>query len=293
MSLFKSAGALVADCSTRAMMGAVATVLAAVLALGGCSTVEEAASLPSTGESAQAEELTSGALSFTLEDADGVFSEEADGGIVVLVEGTDDAGNPVSKQYVAVVGQKYNTDLGPGKYTVSLADRPASKGENRFKSDSYNASFDGKSDCDAVLRISLDEEAIAKAEAAKREAEEKAAEEKAAAEKAAAEEAAKKEAEEKAAAEAAAKKEVEEKAAAEVKAAEEKAAAEAAAAREAEEKAKAEVQEEEKGATVYVASSGKGKKYHSNPDCSNMKGTKKLSESEAKAQGYTPCKKCY
>lgn len=263
MSVSKFADALATNCPARAMMGAVATVLAAVLALGGCSTVEEAASLPDTGGSVQAEELTSSVLSFTLEDADGVFSEETDGGIVVLVEGTDEAGNSVSKQYVAVAGQKYNTDLGAGKYAISLADRPASKGENRFKAAPYSANFDGKSDCDAVLRISLDEEAIDKAAQEKREAEEKAA-----AEKAAAEEAAKKEAEE-------------------------RAAAEAAAAKEAEERAQAEVQREEnKGTTVYVASSGKGKRYHSNPNCSNMKGVDELTESEARAQGYTPCKKC-
>lgn len=45
--------------------------------------------------------------------------------------------------------------------------------------------------------------------------------------------------------------------------------------------------------TVYVAASGKGKKYHSRPDCSNMKGTKELTEEEALAQDYTPCKKCW
>ena len=44
---------------------------------------------------------------------------------------------------------------------------------------------------------------------------------------------------------------------------------------------------------VYVASSGKGKKYHNNPKCSNMKGTNSLSVEDAVARGYTPCKKCY
>ncbi len=44
---------------------------------------------------------------------------------------------------------------------------------------------------------------------------------------------------------------------------------------------------------VYVASSGKGKKYHNNPKCSNMKGTISLSVEDAVARGYTPCKKCY
>ncbi len=44
---------------------------------------------------------------------------------------------------------------------------------------------------------------------------------------------------------------------------------------------------------VYVASSGRGKKYHNNPKCSNMKGTNSLSVEDAIARGYTPCKKCY
>lgn len=44
--------------------------------------------------------------------------------------------------------------------------------------------------------------------------------------------------------------------------------------------------------TVYVAASGNGKRYHTNPTCSRMKGAVSLSISEAEAQGYTPCKKC-
>lgn len=44
---------------------------------------------------------------------------------------------------------------------------------------------------------------------------------------------------------------------------------------------------------VYIAASGKGKKYHNNPKCSNMKGTNSLSVEDAVARGYTPCKKCY
>lgn len=45
--------------------------------------------------------------------------------------------------------------------------------------------------------------------------------------------------------------------------------------------------------TVYIAGSGKGKKYHSNPNCSNMNNPVPLTQSEAEARGYTPCKKCY
>lgn len=45
---------------------------------------------------------------------------------------------------------------------------------------------------------------------------------------------------------------------------------------------------------VYVAASGKGKKYHNNPNCSNMKGNvASISIDNAVARGYTPCKKCY
>lgn len=64
--------------------------------------------------------------------------------------------------------------------------------------------------------------------------------------------------------------------------AEEQAAAEAAAA--------AAAQQNER--TVYVAASGNGKKYHSNPSCSRMKGTISLTVSQAESQGYAPCSKC-
>lgn len=45
--------------------------------------------------------------------------------------------------------------------------------------------------------------------------------------------------------------------------------------------------------TVYIAASGKGSKYHRSPDCSNMKGANAISVDDAKARGYTACKKCY
>ncbi|MDS0525248.1 hypothetical protein NNC19_06105 [Clostridium sp. SHJSY1] len=47
------------------------------------------------------------------------------------------------------------------------------------------------------------------------------------------------------------------------------------------------------GQAVYVATSGEGHKYHSNPNCSHMNGTRTLSKSEAEKEGYTACKKCY
>lgn len=51
------------------------------------------------------------------------------------------------------------------------------------------------------------------------------------------------------------------------------------------------VQEEQKSNMVWV--SGKGKKYHSNPGCSAMKSPTEISLDDAKARGYTACKKCY
>lgn len=42
---------------------------------------------------------------------------------------------------------------------------------------------------------------------------------------------------------------------------------------------------------VWIPASGK--KYHSNPSCSNMKNPSKISKARAKEMGYTPCKKCY
>lgn len=47
------------------------------------------------------------------------------------------------------------------------------------------------------------------------------------------------------------------------------------------------------GRTVYIAASGNGTKYHSNPNCSRMNGVIQMTEDQAVASGYTPCKKCY
>lgn len=47
---------------------------------------------------------------------------------------------------------------------------------------------------------------------------------------------------------------------------------------------------------VYVAASGNGARYHSNPNCSGMNGEViKMTKEQAEAQGLTPCqkKKCY
>lgn len=44
---------------------------------------------------------------------------------------------------------------------------------------------------------------------------------------------------------------------------------------------------------VYVAASGKGTRYHKNPNCSNMKGASEMNVQDALEKGYTPCKKCW
>lgn len=47
------------------------------------------------------------------------------------------------------------------------------------------------------------------------------------------------------------------------------------------------------GEMVWVASSGNGKKYHSNPNCSNMKNPNQVTKEQAIASGKGPCSKCY
>ncbi len=42
---------------------------------------------------------------------------------------------------------------------------------------------------------------------------------------------------------------------------------------------------------VYIPQSGK--KYHNNPNCSNMKNPSEVTLQQAKSSGYTPCKRCY
>lgn len=47
----------------------------------------------------------------------------------------------------------------------------------------------------------------------------------------------------------------------------------------------------ETSSMVYIPKTGK--KYHSNPNCSNMKNPRQVSITEAKRRHYEPCKKCY
>lgn len=248
-----------------ALAAVLALMLVASVALTGCASNE---ALPETGRASNEEKAASGVLSFTLESTDWVQAE--DEAIVVKVSGTSADGKKKSEQYKAVPNQKYLTPLQAGEYEISLLDGKPVKGDHLYKASAQTVSFDGTKDENVVLVLSLDAEAMAQRDAAK----EKAAQEKAAAEAAA-----------KAAAEAEAARIAQEQAAAAEaqRIAEEQAAAEAAAA--------AAAQQNER--TVYVAASGKGKKYHSNPNCSRMKGVNELTISQAKAQGYGPCSKCF
>lgn len=201
-----------------------------------------------------------GVLSFMLTSSE--WDDARDGSIVVRIDGTTDDGGAFLEDYKATVNQKYDLEAAPGIYTIFLVSGIPAQGDNIFTCSPVMERFDGKKDRTIVLPIEIDTAKVAEAkkaaeEKAQKEAAEKAAQEKAAAEAAAAE-AARIEAEQQAQAKA-----------------------------EAEAQAKS-VQER----TVYIASSGKGKKYHYDSTCSKMKGTISLTISEAESQGYTPCSKC-
>lgn len=246
----------------------IAAALASCVVLSGCSGAggtesAESTPLPRTEGTTQ-EHQSIGILSFTVQS--GAWSPAADGNAIIKIEGTTESGTRVSEQYEASSeGQKYLTDLEAGTYAITLVKAGTGQDGRLFKATSTNVIFDGEHDKNAVLIIELDAAAMERAAQA---AEKKAAEERAA--------------------QAAQEAEVARIAQEQAAAAEAQAAAEAAAVAEAEAAAAAEDER-----TVYVAASGKGKKYHSDPSCSNMKGTRSLSISEAESMGYTPCKKCY
>ena len=179
--------------------------------------------------------------------------------LVVSIVGKTAEGVDVSKSLTAVVSSTQKLDLEPGTYTFSFDAFLSVDGKQAYKAASSLYGFDGESSKTVKLSIVPDEEKTAEIVAADEAA--------------------------KAAAEA-------EAAAAAQRAAEEKAAAEAAAAAQAQAAAR-QAQSDSGGGTVYVAASGKGSKYHSNSNCSRMKGTISMTVSKAKAAGYTPCSKCY
>lgn len=228
-------------------------VVLLLICCGACSTPNTQSSAPSASTSSISKQTVASKLSFTVNA--GTWDTATDGNLVVKIEGTDSTGKSVSEQYKAVPGTKYDTDLKPGTYVLALASANPAKGNRLFTASPVDANFSGESDVNAVLNVQLDQAAMDAAEAQRK----------------AAEKAAKQEAEEKAAAEAAAK----------------------AASQPNANSGVTTQGGTERSQSVYIASSGKGKKYHSNPNCSNMKGATALSVSEAQSRGYSPCKKCY
>lgn len=175
----------------------------------------------------------------------------------VTVVGKTNDGLEVNDVRTIPVGIAKKTDYPAGSYTFSFDEFLSTDGKQVYKPGSSLYVFDGKESKTVKIPLMQDVEKTAEITAA-----EEAAKAAAEAEAAAAVQA---EAEAKAQAEATAK-------------------AQAAA---------KQSQSSSGGGTVYVASSGNGKKYHSNPNCSNMSGTREMSVSQAKAAGYTACKKCY
>ena len=225
-------------------------IVLALMLMGGCSAAFGGNG--NSSENAKQETVVSkGVLSFTVE-AD-KWDTATDDSITVAVTGETDDKNKISKQYTVIPGETCATDLGAGNYKIALVDGKATKGNNLFTATTVSAVFDGKSDKNVVLRISLDAAKMKQVEE-----------------------------------EAAAKKAAEEKAAKQAKA-KEQAAAKQQSSSQSSATAKSNTQSE---ATVYIASSGNGKKYHTRSTCSNMKGATALTVSQAKSRGYTPCKKC-
>lgn len=255
----KMSGLMSMHASIRAMMFALIVVM--TVALCGCSqassyssaSLENELALAETGESADDAQIS---LEIGWDAANGGRPVES---LPVSIVGKTVDGVEVNKSVTAVVGATKELDLKPGTYTFSFEAFLSTDGKRAFKGATSVYVFDGKTENTVKLLIVSDDEKTA--------------------EIAAADEAARIAAEAEAAAAAQAE-------------AEAKAQAEAAAAAQAQAAAK-QAQSNSGGGTVYVAASGKGKKYHSNPSCSKMNGTISMTVSEAKAAGYTPCSKCY
>lgn len=229
---------------------------------------EQSQSLANTGSSANdtsdsVPAMSKGVLSFKVESS----ATGAPDSYTVTVTGTTLAGDAISDTYKAELNQAYSLDDYPaGTYEFAIETPESPDGITVLACESETVTFDESSDKRAILQIKVDEVATkrAKEDKEKAEAEAKAAEE---------------EAQRKAEAQAQAEAEAE-------------AQAEAQAAAEAAAQAEKETQEEAVGGTVYIAASGNGSKYHTNPNCSRMKGTIKLTVSEAESRGYSPCSKC-
>lgn len=247
---------------TKGAICLAAFVLSLFMAIGlcGCSQTssdsnvgsEDEIPLAETGESADDAQIS---LEIGWDSANGARPA---GSLQVSIVGKTADGVEVNKSVTAVVGATKELDLKPGTYTFSFEAFLSTDGKQAYKGATSIYVFDGKTEKTVKLLIVPDDEKTAEI-AAEQEAARIAAE-----------------------AEAAAAAQAE---------AEAKAQAEAAAAAQAQAAAK-QAQSNSGGGTVYVAASGNGKKYHSNPSCSKMKGTISMTVSEAKAAGYSACSKC-
>ena len=150
-------------------------IVLALMLMGGCSAAFGGNG--NSSENAKQETVVSkGVLSFTVE-AD-KWDTATDDSITVAVTGETDDKNKISKQYTVIPGETCATDLGAGNYKIALVDGKATKGNNLFTATTVSAVFDGKSDKNVVLRISLDAAKMKQVEeeaAAKKAAEEQAA----------------------------------------------------------------------------------------------------------------------
>ena len=189
---------------------------------------------------------------------------------VVHVTGETDSKAKVDDYYRANPNTPYALDYGAGVYLIELAENEIDNGDKVYKHDAMKVDFSDERDLQVSLSLSIDEEKTIAKEEERLKAEEEAKA------KAEAEEQAKREAEEKARAEEEARKAAE---------------AEAAAAAAAAATTKSMTGGGGGGYTVYITDTGS--KYH-HDGCQYLKDSKHAIDIEdAKARGYTPCKKCF
>ena len=100
-----------------------------------------------------------GKLSFTV-NTNEVFDNDTD--FVVKVEGKTNNGENINKSYDVKINKKYDVDLNKGKYTFSIDPSSLNTDVNIFKKDSQYVDFDGKTDKEVSLKISLDTDAMKK-----------------------------------------------------------------------------------------------------------------------------------
>lgn len=192
----------------------------------------------------------------------------------VVVSGTTSDGASVKDYYDAIVGTKYQLDNKAGDYEFSVSKDSLTQNEVVYSVSTKKVSYSTNEDTTVELTVSVDEAATkALADEKKKKEEEAAAAE------------AKKQEE--------AKKAEEAKAAAEAQKAQEEAAA--AAQQQQEQSTSSNSSGQQNSQTVYVAPT-KGKKYHSRKNCTGLSKANSVSPltlSEAEAQGYTACSKCW